>query len=86
MGSRVQRSGIDGLVEENGHGENQSTEPSQTLYRYARFRKYVPRFFVLDATGKVNESITSGHPRYPYFYSVKQLGKLKAAMQKAIDG
>jgi hypothetical protein len=64
---------------------NQQNHP-KALYRYARFRKYVPRFFILDATGKVDENITSGHPRYPYFYSVKQIGKLKAAMKKAIEG
>lgn len=54
------------------------------LQRFAAHGGYVPRVFFLAADGSLREDIHSGHPRYPYFFSSQSVGKLKAAMRKAI--
>jgi len=53
------------------------------LAAYSRHGGYVPRFFFLKPDGSVNTAITSGHPRFPYFFHSKQIDRLKAAMKKA---
>lgn len=47
---------------------------------------YVPRLFFLTPDGSLREDITSGHPRYPYFYTPGGLESLKAAMKEALKG
>ena len=47
---------------------------------------YVPRLFFLTPDGSLREEITSGHPRYPYFYTPGGLEALKAAMREALKG
>lgn len=54
------------------------------LAGFGEYGTYVPRIFLLDSTGSLLPDITSGHARYPYFYSAQQLGSLKAAMRKAL--
>ena len=53
----------------------------------ARFRSqgsYVPRFVFLTSQGEVNETLKSGHPRYPYFYSAKRPVALMSRMKRAL--
>lgn len=47
---------------------------------------YVPRIFFFDQAGQVRTDVTSGHPRYPFFYTPRNLEALKAAMTSAIGG
>ena len=52
----------------------------------AQYGGYVPRIFFFDASGQVREDVTSGHTRYPYFYTPRNLAALKASMRKAVGG
>lgn len=49
-----------------------------------KYGGYVPRIFFFDPNGKMREDLTSGHPRYPYFYAAEQPEFLKKSMRKAI--
>lgn len=62
---------------------DQSKRPPM-LKRFARFGGYVPRIFILKSDGTLNTALTSGHPRYPYFYSSKTPQKLVAVMRRAL--
>jgi hypothetical protein len=44
----------------------------------------VPRIFFFDSGGKIREELTSGHPRYPYFYAAEASDLLKRSMRQAI--
>ncbi len=37
---------------------------------------YVPRIFLMKPDGSVREDLTSGHPRYPYFYTPRNADTL----------
>lgn len=50
-----------------------------------KYGGYVPRIFFFDQNGKMREDLTSGHPRYPFFYAAEQPEFLKKSMRKAID-
>ncbi len=61
-------------------------EPSDWLNTppLAQHGKYVPRVFFFDRTASFASDITSGHPRYPFFYAAAAPDALKTSMQKAI--
>jgi thiol:disulfide interchange protein len=44
---------------------------------------YVPRVLFLSPDGEVREDLTSGHPRYPYFYAALVQDTLVANMRAA---
>ena len=46
---------------------------------------YVPRVFFFSPDGSLRDDITSGHPRYPYFYTPKGLDALKKSMQTVVN-
>ena len=64
---------------------DQSARPP-ALANFAQHGGYVPRFFFLHPDGTLNEALTSGHPKYPYFFASQNIGRLKAVMQSAIAG
>lgn len=45
---------------------------------------YVPRIFFFDSNGKIKAEVTSGHPRYPFFYAAEQPDNLKRSMRRAV--
>lgn len=47
-----------------------------------KYGGYVPRIFFFDSDGKIRDDITSGHPRYPYFYAAEQPEFLKSSMRR----
>lgn len=47
-----------------------------------KYGGYVPRIFFFDSNGKIREDITSGHPRYPFFYAAEQPEFLKKSMRR----
>lgn len=47
-----------------------------------KYGGYVPRIFFFDSDGKMREDITSGHPRYPFFYAAEQPEFLKKSMRR----
>lgn len=49
-----------------------------------KYGGYVPRIFFFDSNGKVREDVTSGHPRYPFFYAAGHIEFLKRSMRTAI--
>ncbi|MGE0324940.1 MAG: thioredoxin family protein [Polyangiaceae bacterium] len=61
-------------------------EPSEWLNTppLAAHGKYVPRVFFFDRKGSFDAAITSGHPRYPFFYAAAAPQMLTSSMQKAI--
>ncbi len=52
------------------------------LEDYRHLGSYVPRVFFFDTAGELREDVKSRHPRYPYFYTPKDLGALEAAMKR----
>ena len=56
------------------------------LAEFASHGSYVPRILFLEPDGTVNTEFTSGHPRYPLFYTPHGVAQLKASMGKAGKG
>jgi thiol:disulfide interchange protein len=50
----------------------------------AQHGKYVPRVFFFNAQGDFAPSITSGHPRYPFFYAANAPLALQQSLQAAL--
>jgi thiol:disulfide interchange protein len=48
------------------------------------YGSYVPRIFFFQSNGTVRADVTSGHTKYPYFYSPEQGGLLKKKMSDAL--
>lgn len=65
------------MVRQNHDDAPQWLEPYTQKYG-----GYVPRIFFFDPAGKLREDITSGHPRYPFFYAAEQPEFLKKAMRR----
>ncbi len=53
------------------------------LQAYADQGSYVPRIFFFGKDGNLRTDITSGHPRYPFFYSSRQKSALVKSMKTA---
>jgi thiol:disulfide interchange protein len=51
--------------------------------RLGEYGSYVPRVFFIAPNGDVREDLTSGHPRYPYFYAPMVSDQLIANMHAA---
>jgi thiol-disulfide isomerase/thioredoxin len=45
---------------------------------------YVPRIIFLDAEGAPLRKLTSGHPRYPFFYASDRPDALVASLKRAL--
>jgi len=63
--------------------QNHDDDPAW-LQPYKQYGSYVPRIFFFDPRGKLREDVTSGHPRYPYFYASEQPAFLKQSMRRVI--
>lgn len=63
--------------------QNHDDSPSWLEPYNQKFGGYVPRIFFFDQNGKMREDLTSGHPRYPYFYAAEQPEFLKRSMRQA---
>lgn len=48
------------------------------------YGSYVPRIFFFESNGTVRADVTSGHAKYPYFYSPEQGALLKKKMNDAL--
>lgn len=66
------------LIRQNGD------EKPDWLQAFDSLGGYVPRVFFLTPDGSLREDITSGHPRYPYFYTPAGVEALKDAMRAAV--
>lgn len=64
--------------------QNHDDSPAWLEPYNQKFGGYVPRIFFFDQNGKMREGLTSGHPRYPYFYAAEQPEFLKRSMRQAI--
>jgi thiol-disulfide isomerase/thioredoxin len=49
-----------------------------------KYGGYVPRIFFMRPDGSVRTDITSGHPRFPYFYSDGQVDVLAKSMKSGL--
>jgi thiol:disulfide interchange protein len=63
--------------------QNHDDSPAWLEPYNQKFGGYVPRIFFFDQNGKMREDLTSGHPRYPYFYAAEQPEFLKRSMRQA---
>ncbi len=63
--------------------QNVDERPAWIGQKYGRFGSYVPRIFLLRPDTSIIEEITSGHPRFPYFYTPGHVANLRAALVKA---
>lgn len=64
--------------------QNHDDSPAWLEPYNQKFGGYVPRIFFFDQNGKLREDLTSGHPRYPFFYAAEQPEFLKRSMRRAI--
>jgi thiol:disulfide interchange protein len=65
--------------------QNHDEDPSWLQPYNEKYGGYVPRIFFFDSTGKIRDDLTSGHPRYPYFYAAEASDLLKRSMRRAIS-
>jgi thiol:disulfide interchange protein len=64
--------------------QNHDDDPSWLQPYNQKYGGYVPRIFFFDSGGKIRDDLTSGHPRYPYFYAAEASDLLKRSMRRAI--
>jgi len=62
--------------------QNHDDEPAWLQPYNQKYGGYVPRIFFFDSNGKLREDITSGHPKFPFFYAAEQPEFLKQAMRR----
>jgi thiol-disulfide isomerase/thioredoxin len=65
--------------------QNHDEDPPWLQPYNEKYGGYVPRIFFFDSTGKIRDDLTSGHPRYPYFYAAEASDLLKRSMRRAIS-
>jgi thiol:disulfide interchange protein len=63
--------------------QNHDDDPAW-LEPYKKYGGYVPRVFFFDSKGQMRDDITSGHPRYPFFYAGEHVDFLKQSMRRVI--
>jgi thiol:disulfide interchange protein len=63
--------------------QNDDDDPAW-LEPYKKFGGYVPRVFFFDSKGQLRDDITSGHPRYPFFYAAEHIDFLKQSMRRVM--
>jgi thiol:disulfide interchange protein len=63
--------------------QDQDEQPAWLKERLGAYGSYVPRVLFLSPDGKVRDDLTSGHPRFPYFYAPMITDKLVANMRAA---
>jgi thiol-disulfide isomerase/thioredoxin len=63
--------------------QNNDDDPAW-LEPYKKHGGYVPRVFFFDSKGQLRDDITSGHPRYPFFYAAEHIDLLKQSMRRVI--
>jgi thiol-disulfide isomerase/thioredoxin len=63
--------------------QNVDERPEWLQRQYGRFGSYVPRVLFLRPDLTVMSEVTSGNPRFPYFYQPHRLDALRSAMTKA---
>ena len=56
------------------------------LGAYQEHGRYVPRVFFFGIDGQLRSDVTSGHPRYPFFYSSRSLSALVRSMSRGSKG
>lgn len=61
-------------------------EKPDWLMAYADQGTYVPRIFFFGADGNLRTDLTSGHPRYPFFYTPRGKTALLKSMRAAAGG
>ena len=66
--------------------QDSDERPAWLLERFGALGGYVPRIIFLDKSGKVLEDVTSGNPRYPFFYTPHVADTLKANMRRVAKG
>jgi thiol-disulfide isomerase/thioredoxin len=64
--------------------QNNDEDPAWLEPYNQQYGGYVPRIFFFDSKGKMRVDVTSGHPRYPYFYAAEAPEFLKKSMQRVI--
>lgn len=63
--------------------QNHDDDPPWLEPYNRKYGGYVPRIFFFDSSGKMREDLTSGHPRYPFFYAAEAPEILKQTMRRA---
>lgn len=63
--------------------QDQDKQPAWLKERFGELGSYVPRVFFVAPSGEVRADLTSGHPRYPYFYAPMVSDQLVANMHAA---
>ncbi|HVU04911.1 MAG TPA: thioredoxin family protein [Polyangiaceae bacterium] len=62
--------------------QNHDDDPPWLQPYNQKYGQYVPRIFFFNSKGQIREDVTSGHPRYPYFYAAEHAELLTASMQR----
>ena len=65
--------------------QDQDTRPTW-LQTYVEHGRYVPRVFFFGVDGQLRSDVTSGHPKFPFFYSSRNPKSLRQSMSRASKG
>lgn len=63
--------------------QNADEAPAWLTQRFEQQGSYVPRVMVLDSTGALRPEISSGNPRFPYFYTPAGVKALELSLERA---
>lgn len=64
--------------------QDSDEKPAWLAQRFGSTGSYIPRVLFLDSEGNLLAELTSGHPKYPYFYWPGTAERLKANMKAAL--
>jgi hypothetical protein len=63
--------------------QNQDERPDWLVPLLEPYGSYLPRVLFFGPDGSVRAELTSGHPRYPYFYAPMVQSRLVSNMRAA---
>ena len=64
--------------------QNHDDEPAWLQPFNQKYGGYVPRIFFFSASGELRPEVTSGHPKYPYFYAASHSELIAQSMRRML--
>ena len=64
--------------------QNADERPAWLLQKYSRLGAYIPRIHFLQPDGTVDQTITSGNSKFPYFYQGSDVQALRTSLTRAV--
>lgn len=80
-----QRDDVRKLVDKMVAVRHDQDDPAPWLSEIAAGDSYVPRIIFLSSQGTPLRQVTSGHPRYPFFYMADRPETLLSSLKQALE-